>query len=361
MLHQIVIGLDGPPLDVELQDSTRIDTLNRRGRSALCYAVKHRRLDYVRDLLEHGADPNIGDPPLWAATAIYADYEITNVLLDYGASLDPNLCPYYRNGWLPWPLGCCDDDDLAIDKLLISRGININHGAVWYGVKDVTILMRLCSHKHKMACHSSRNKCIYQRIEQLLTFGADVEITDAEGKTAIMYAVSAAFSSAFRSLARASARLDVKTLTGSTILHLATTQTWDRRSRQGVSRLCEVMCAEDLTHLDIDAEDEDGKTAYDLLRMRNGPNWKGYCRSKGIDDSLYSRGEEAFLFDYDYVNWEEYIEDEMEAVTALEKMLHHIQEVQGVPEENRYPPLGEYGSRDPEEKEVPGAWPAYED
>ena len=335
-LHQIVCGLSGLSLDVGLQDSTSIDELDRDGRSALWYAVIHRRLDYVRRLLEQGADPNIGDPPLWAATARYAEYAIVEMLLNSGASLNPPG----RDESLLWPDAFTDDDKvfLAVDELLFRHGIDLNHRAEGRGVEGETILMRLAANSYSSEPF---------RLIHLIQFGADIEITDNEGMTAIMYAVRTATFKAFDILAQAGARLDLKTVTGSTILHLAIAYTADVFSRYNVYRLCKVMRDADLTKIDVDAKDEDGKRAYDLLRIRNGPNWDGYCESKGIETRWWPWGPK------------EQMNDELEAISALEDLLHHIQESQGVPEADRYPPLGQFLSRDGEEEVVPGAWPAY--
>lgn len=57
--HQIVCGINHLCLNVELQGSTAIDEIDCNGRSPFLYAVKHRRVGYVRVLLKYGADPNL--------------------------------------------------------------------------------------------------------------------------------------------------------------------------------------------------------------------------------------------------------------------------------------------------------------
>lgn len=339
-LHETVCGLSDLSLDAELQRSTDIDKLDREHRSALWYAAIHGRLEYVRKLLEHTADPNIGDPPIWRAAAIDGNYAITETLLNYGASLDPSLSPFDKDsghhGWLAWPFWTKDHDCVAIDELLVRHGIDLNYRAN----KGETILMWLSVDSHPVYAHS--------RLKQLIKFGADIEITDEEGKTTIMHAAQRPSPENFDILARAGARLDLKTVTGSTILHLAIARTCYCRDK--VHGLCEVMRDADLTTLDMDAKDEDDHRAYDLLRIRNGPDWEGYREVKGIRASLCPLEWQNELFD---------LETELEAISALEGLLHHIQELQGVPEADRYPPLGEYLSRDSEDKAVPGAWPPY--
>lgn len=344
MLHQIVCGLSNLSLNAELRRSAAINELDRHGRSALWYAVNHQKLDYVRRLLERGADPNTGDPPIWSAVEKCLDYAIVELLLDSGATLSPSR----DTGWLPWAgLFWVGDIEavgiLAVDELLVRHGIDLDHRAEFGGVQGVTILMRL-------TCDSFLLSDAAPRLRQLIKLGADIEIADKRGNTAIMYAACAAFPEAFDILARAGARLDVKTVTGSTILHLAVTHTSD--DRRNFHRLCEVMRHADITKLDLEAQDKDGNTAFDLLRMKNGPNWEGYCQSKGL----------IFYWMEHYEDEPEYLEYEPKIISVLEELLHllhHIQEVQGVPEADRYPPLGEYCARVVEDEPVPGAWPVY--
>ena len=298
-LHQIACGLSGLSLDFELQVSTAIDALDRDNRSALWHAVSHQRLDYVRKLLEQGADPNVGDPPLFATG--------------------------FRNGYYA----------LETVGLLIKHGMDINCCVEYRSCKSVTMLMYIGRHPY--------GRLAGARLEQLIRLGADIELTDEEGKTAVMHAVMSASAKALDVFIRAGARLDVRTVTGRTILHLAVLHTSGWLSAR-ICSLCEVMCDTALNMLDLDAKDKDGHTAFDLLRIRNGPNWEGYCQSKGIYLSYYH---------YTYGT-------ELKIISALEKLLRHIQASQGIPEAERYPPLGEYGSRDPEDQAVPGAWPAYQ-
>ena len=326
-IHQIVCGLSNVPLDAELQVSTDIDTLDGEGRTALWYAVAHRRHDYICKLLEAGANPNIGHPPSLVAAKDHSDYAIIKALLDYGASFGS----FDRISILAWWAGIYGSDALAVDELLVNHGLDPNQR----GGGGQTILM----------CLIDRHSDIYpRRLKQLIELGSDIEITDERGWTAIMYAVCNSSPSAFGVFARAGARVDLKSAKGSTILHLAVGNEYSTRARD-VPGLCESFRDADLTKLDLDAKDEDGRRAFDLLRIRNGPNWEDYCAHIG-------------RFRYRPLNEEEF-EAELEAISALEQLLHHVQQVQGVPEADRYPPLGEYCSRVIEEEPVPGAWPVY--
>ncbi len=353
-LHQIVCGLSGLSLQVELQGSTLINRLDRDGRSAIWYAVRHSKLTYVRMLLEQGADPNIGDPLFWALGNKPPDFPMIELLLDYGASLSHGLSP--SGGWLPWPSIRLDSQALETDELLVRYGIDLNHRVNWHGVEGVTILMLVAQND---ASH---------RLKQLIKFGADIESIDEKGKTAIMYATCGSSTKAFETLARAGARIDMKTFTGSTILHFAiarttsTANTDEWSSVFKVPSLCEAMCDTDLTNIDLEAEDEDGHRAFDLLRGRNGPKWDRYCQAKGNKTYWWLNLDEAHREEMEKegeFSHAKDLENEKNAICALEKLLHHIQELQGVPESDRYPPLGEYISRDADDKAVPRAWPAY--
>ena len=326
-IHQIVCGLNNVPLDVELQVSTDINTLDGDGRSALWYAATHRRYDYVCKLLEAGANPNIGPSPIRAAVVDHSDYAILKALLDYGASVDSfdSISILARiNG----------PDALAMDELLVQHGFDPNHR----GFGGRTILM--CLVDPHLYIYPRRLK----RLKQLMELGSDTETTDEQGWTAIMHAVWSSSSGAFGVLARAGARVDLKSAKGSTILHLAVAHEYSWAARF-VPGLCESFRDADLTKLDLDAKDEDGHRAFDLLRIRNGPSWEDYCAHIG------RRWRPSLN--------EENLEDELKAISALEDLLHYVQEVQGVPEADRYPPLGEYCSRVIEEEPVPGAWPVY--
>ena len=327
-IHQIVCGLSNVLLDVELQCSTDIDTLDSEGRSALWYAVTNCRHDYVRQLLEAGADPNIGYPPFLTAVLYVSDYAITKAFLNNGANFGSFKESFSVDHWAR----IRGPDALAIDELLVKHGLDPNYRTY----KGETILMCL-AREEDLEFYS-------RRLKQLIELGSDIEITDKWGLTAIMYAVRYSSPLAFRVLTRAGARVDLKSANGSTILHLAVAHNYSWTAKN-IPRLCELFHVADIASLDLDAEDKDGYRAFDLLRIRNGPYWKDYC----VDNGMYWHGS----FD------EEELEAELKAISALEELLHYVQEVQGVPEAHRYPPLGEYCSRIIEEKPVPGSWPEY--
>ncbi|KAF6219454.1 hypothetical protein HO133_003920 [Letharia lupina] len=333
VLHQMVCGLSRRSLDVELQ-SSNINELDKDNRSALWYSVAHGKREYVHLLLERGADPNVGDLPILIASGVRSDYEITKALLDAGATLNFSNDKEFWKLWPRWPV-CWEkredeDDTIAIDNLLVRHGIDINHHAEWRGVEDVTILMLLCDFSPRFISPL--------RIQQMIDLGADLEMVDENGESAIMYALHDMSPKSFEVLARAGARLDVRNVAGNSILHLVIKCTY---SISFFYELYQVLRNADLTKLDLHARNADGHTAFDLLKMRNGLKWDGYCESKGIPDWRRPRNDS----------------DEMDFIRASEVLFHDIQDLQDVPEEDRYPPLGEHLSGDDEEEVVPGAWP----
>ncbi|CAF9931026.1 hypothetical protein IMSHALPRED_008344 [Imshaugia aleurites] len=351
MLHQIVCGLSRRSLDIELQSSNNIDELDKDNRSALWYSVAHGHREHVLLLLERGADPNVGDTPIKEIRSVRSAYEITKALIEHGAT--PNFSND-REFWLVWESRESQEsqesqdsrssfcvhpyDDIATDKLLIDWGIDINHRAVWDGVEDVTILMRL-SDSYLSQAH---------RVQQLIELGADLEMMDQNGESAIMYALHEPCPKSFEVLARAGARLDVQNTAGNTILHIIILRTWGYRD---FVKLYEVLLHNvDFTMLDLHARNADGHTALDLLKLRNGLKWDGYCDSKGIQRKRKgaSGGRRCY-----------FPGNEIRFIHAMEDLFKDIQDAQGVAEEDRYPPLSEYLSGDVEHEAVPGAWPVW--
>ena len=334
ILHQIVCGLSRRSLNVELQSSNNINELDKYNRSALWYSVAHGKREYVHLLLERGADPNVGDLPILIASGLHSDYESTKALLDAGATLSFSNDEEFWKLWPSWPvcwMKCEDEDDtIAIDNLLIRHGIDINHHAKWHGVEDATILMYLSKFCPRFISPL--------RIQRLIDLGADFEMVDENGESAIMYALHYMNPESFGVLARAGARLDVRDVAGNSILHLLITCTY---SISLLYELYQVMRNADLTKLDLHSRNAHGHTAFDLLKMRNGLKWDEYCETRGI--KIWRR--RCIL------------SDEMDFIRATEELFHDIEDLQDVPEEDRYPPLGEYLSGDDEEEVVPGAWP----
>ena len=335
LLHEIVCRISGRDLDSALQShSADINKLDHNGQSPLQMAIRHGDTAAVRTLLRQGADPNIcnGKPLYEALNFVKLDNSvgkvITKLLLGAGATVNGSAGDKIMAQWIECGSCSFNPDTLAIDKLLIEYGIDINHQDVF----GRTLLMTLCLW---YSGQTSR-----RRIEQLIGYGANVDLRDCNGWTAVHLTFPSEYK-CLKTIVDSGARLDAKTDDGCTVLHLAVIcSKWYHQ----VEQLSEIDL-DRLGRLDLDSKNRDGHTAYDLLRKRNGLRWENYYenlrQSKGYSIPYYSRSSET----------------EYPIILALEALLHRIQDFQGVPIDQQYPPLGEHLGDDQDENPVPGAWP----
>lgn len=334
LLHEIVCRISPRDLDSAVQThSADINKLDHDGHSPLDLAIRHSNIAAIRTLLRRGADPNASNgTPICEAlsSSNKKTLEIVELLLRSGATVHGSA--EIVTAWIESPPKVYEwqfenaSELLILDRVLIEHGIDINHQA-----QGQTLLMCLCT---RVWTETS-----IDRIEQLIGLGADLELRDFTGRTALHLAFESDNFGAIKLLFHAGARLDVKTNDGDTVAHLAVICS---KSCNRVKALSEI----DLGRLDLDTKNEDGHTAYDLLRKRNGLKWEKYC------EKLDLSGPYDICFYRDH-----FPEKEYRTILALEALLHHIQDLQGVPKDQQYPPLGEYLSDDKDEDPVPGAWP----
>ena len=340
LLHDIVCGISGLDLDsatrTHLADINRLDS---QGRSPLEYAVHCQDCSAVQTLLRRGADPNVsnGAPVcefLFSQNAKHV--EILKCLLQAGATTDGSAGHRIAEVWISEATWSDSSWDLTVDKLLMEHGVDVNHQK-----DERTMLMRLCMRRN--------NKILIKRIEQLISYSANLELRNQGGATALLLAVANQFSMAVKVLIQSGARLDVKSNFGDTIAHLTVIFS---RSSDLVRALSEV----DLTGLDLDQRNEDGHTAYDLLKKRNGLKWERYVEN--LELSRFNMCNQDCYCRYRFSWTSRYrAQDEYQIILALEALLHQIQDSQGIPKDQQYPPLGPYLSDDQDEELVPGAWP----
>ena len=331
LLHEIACRLNDCDLDSALQtQQADVNKLSISGESPLELAVKRRNIDAVRILLKGGADPNINDGnpmvlALRSTSSVIVDLLLRSGAIVHGPTGDKLAETWIGDEWI-------DDDaeNLTIDRLLIENGLDVNRQV---SVSGVTQVMALC--QRPFWCDENQD----DRTKQLIGLGADLELRDAEGYTALHWAVCTNSPMTIETLLQSGARIDVKTNEGNTIAHLAVICCKDDESAEAMFKV-------DLGRLDLNLKNEDGHTAYDLLRKRNGLGWETYRNANGP-------GDERWTCPYNSRAWS----DEYEIILALEALLHHIQDLQGIPKDQQYPPLGEYLSDDKDEDPVPGAWP----
>ncbi len=118
---------DAPGIPELLERGANPDWIGPGGRTSLEIAVDHRCVEVVRVLLKAGANP---DPrssdysgPLYQAILLHPKSGLAELLLQYGA--DPNgvVTPSGETPLYP----AIRHRDLALVRLLIERGANVNH------------------------------------------------------------------------------------------------------------------------------------------------------------------------------------------------------------------------------------------
>jgi ankyrin repeat protein len=146
-------------VDVDLSDP-------KTGATALSLASSKGNHDIVAMLVEHGADPNCGEPLYYAAVGGYG--EVATLLLDSGA--DPNGSG--RAG-SPSPLeGAVVGGHVSVARLLVRRGGDVRRKRI-----GLSLL-------HMAAVYGRKGASEY-----LLAQGLDVDSRDSDGRTALLLAV----------------------------------------------------------------------------------------------------------------------------------------------------------------------------
>ena len=337
LFHEILCHLNGRDWDCALQThSADVNKLDKNGQSPLEMAVRHENIAAVRTLLERGADPNLNNGAPMSVALENPRSVVVDLLLRSGAIVHGPAGDKAAAMWIShtWFANEENAERLAIDRLLVENGIDVNRQ-----VSGVTNLMALC--RRLSWCDENQ----IDRIEQLIDLGADLELRDAEDYTALHWAVCCNNSLAIETLLHSGARIDVKTNEGNTIAHLAVIYSRKIEMAKTMSEM-EFGC------LDLNLKNDDGHTVYDLLRKRNGLRWERFY-SEWRERNANGSEDDYWGYPCKSRAWR----DEYGVILALEALLHHIQDSQGIPKDQQYPPLGEYLSDDKDEDPVPGAWP----
>ena len=295
-LHQSVCDMDSRNLDRIIRtELPNVNLPDSEGLPPLCYAFIQGRRDHMRILLENGARP-ISD---------------IQFLEEWISSYTTNKSP------------CLDMDELFLQYIDVN--IRISNG--------MTMLMMLCRTFGTSALH----------ITVFLDHGAEIDLVDDFGKPAVMHCIHSHVSSHLSILCRRGARLDVKNIWDDTILHYTIVYVESPGVIEELRRM-------DLSMIDLQARNQDGATAFDLLKMRNGLKWKSYQWAISCARECEERG-----FGYEFGTFDD--NDERQIIYGFEALIHEIQDSQAVPKEEQYPLLGGYLSSVVDEELVPGAWP----
>lgn len=332
-IHKNVCGVDDCDLAKVLQDfRADIDNQDIHGCTALTYAVRFGRCYHARHLLEKGADPNAGRKlPLVEALRCHDSLARTTIemmeLLNAGASIDVAgetfvdkwATTYLWNGKY----------GITLDKLILDYGLDVTRPQ-----KSGQTLLNKCFWYWECSTRPSM-----ARIEQLIDQGASSQWIDADGRSAVLFALMSRSTQPPRLLATYGLNLKLEASRHGFFLHFAVMCIEE-------SRIIDEMRKANLSDvIDLGFIDVDGYTAFELLKKRNSLNWHSYKYSKHFF-SVFRSPPSGLC-----ARTEKYI------ISDLEAFLHEIQEAQGVAKDQQYPSLGDYLSSVVDSEPIPGAWP----
>ncbi|XP_050438171.1 kinase D-interacting substrate of 220 kDa B isoform X2 [Adelges cooleyi] len=167
-----------------------VDDRDDNGATALHYAASKGKLQFVRELINHGSDVNIEDNDNWTALICAAKEGHTDIcteLLSHGADIEHRD----MGGWtsLIW-CSYCGHTNLA--NVLLDRGADINA----HGNFHITALVWAAGRGHtELACN-------------LIARGAKVNVGDKYGTTALVWASRKGDIELVDALLRAGANVD---------------------------------------------------------------------------------------------------------------------------------------------------------
>ena len=236
---------------------------------------------------------------------------------------------------------------LAIDNALFGRLLDIDHRPS-FDIRAPPLVV--------FAGQSTPTS--HARMKQLLELGADTELTDKWGLTALFHAISAGNTEGCKILGRAGANVNAQTNTGQTILHLAITNAEDIDTIQAVSEL-------DLSGVELGASDDSGYIAFEILTKRAGRQRNNRYPFPAFYHSDFPWNDEDDRFRKYYVKD---IDTELQILLAFQTLLQQLQEARGVSIEDRYPHLSftresttyyllKDSNPETDVPSVPGAWP----
>ena len=358
-LHLTVSGLRNWNLETYIRaHPEELEKTDAFDRSPLWYASISRELADIRTLLEYGA------------TLSQHTFDLPYFLSRFGSKAFDFMCEHLAPNTLEclfkggWPREWFKDlhvtqmnigEILAIDKLCLEHGFDVNHK----DYEGKTLLMAMQQHSYW---------CLPLRVKQLLDHGADPELTDIYGNTALHHCIESYYFHNndlrnFNLLIENGVRLDYRTNDGTTILHALILHVVDVEP-------VEIILHSDVSGLVMDAKDSDGYTAFDLLiiRARLSRQKLGECpvsleASGHVDDIVEYEEYNNVLLLGKRMRIANDPDREIKNLTALEALLHKVQEVQGIPPEEQYPSIESVLDQEEIDAEasrlegLPGSWP----
>jgi ankyrin repeat protein/catechol 2,3-dioxygenase-like lactoylglutathione lyase family enzyme len=175
------------------------------GWTGLHEAAKQGRLDAVRLLLEHGADPGAretGDnttPLHWAAA--HGDVDVVRALLDAGADVH-GAGDLHEGDVIGWAtLGGPDKVHRDVTTLLLERGAR-HHIFSAIAIGDLGLIRRLVAdnpealnrrrsrfEQRQTALHFAISRRRYDMVDLMIELGANLEAEDMHGETPLAFAM----------------------------------------------------------------------------------------------------------------------------------------------------------------------------
>ena len=174
----------------------------------LCYAIVGGNIDIVALLITSGATIEPHSELLLDHAVSEGRVDIVRLLFENGAN--PNEAP------------CIYDDNSEMSRLLKAHGvpprdINAKNGMGWPPLV--------------YACRGDKGEHP-EEVERLLKLGADIDVRNSKGKTALHYAAKAGFTNVIRLLVKKGATIDAVGNDGETALFEAIRSTIKNREKQ---------------------------------------------------------------------------------------------------------------------------------
>ncbi len=356
-LHLIASGLSNRDLETYIRaHPEELEKGNDLGHGPLWYASMFGELTDIRTLLKYGArlDENTFNFSGFFASFGSKAFDIMEEHLSSGAlkSLVKKVC---ASDWFRFlNTSQLDDDEiLAVDKLCLEYGFDVNYE--FY--QGQTLLMQMLQNSHPG---------LPLRVKQLLDHGADLELTDDHGKTALHHFIEAnghIDAKTFNVLVENGARLGYRTMDGTTLLHALILNVIQLEP-------IKITLQSDISGLLLDAKDSDGYSAFDLLilRARLLREEFGDCSvsleaGHIIQYRMHCEAHHIVVILGKWIRRANEPDMERKLLAAFEALLHKVQEVQGIPSEEQYPSVESVLDQEDIDAEgsrlegLPGSWP----
>lgn len=172
----------------------------------LFISIKYKNIEIIKYLIEKGVDVNISDnkqnTPLMLACST-KNPDVAELLLQYGANVNLK-----NDSETPLTLACNVSDNSDTVKLLLKYGLDINAPITETGANALMVLtnkksslgvknliesgadVNLCDKDGKSALFYAILQCNTELVEILIENGAEINLCDKDGKTPLYYAIS---------------------------------------------------------------------------------------------------------------------------------------------------------------------------